>query len=85
MSSLLTSSQAELRSCPFIYFTLSNGSCLAVLCQLELSAKEQEQKKRLIENAFGDWNKKDFRAFVAATERHGRCVERGGNRRRAAG
>ncbi|CAM9097974.1 unnamed protein product [Scytosiphon promiscuus] len=39
---------------------------------LELSAKEQEQKKRLIESAFGDWNRKDFRAFVAATERHGR-------------
>ena len=43
-----------------------------LFCQLELSTKEQEQKKRLIENAFGDWNRKDFRAFVAATERHGR-------------
>ncbi|CAM9877482.1 unnamed protein product, partial [Ectocarpus fasciculatus] len=39
---------------------------------LELSPKEQDQKKKLIDNAFGDWNRKDFRAFVAATERHGR-------------
>ncbi|CAM9250531.1 unnamed protein product, partial [Ectocarpus sp. 13 AM-2016] len=39
---------------------------------LELSSKEQDQKKKLIDNAFGDWNRKDFRAFVAATERHGR-------------
>lgn len=54
-------------------------------CQLELSTKEQEHKKKLIENAFGDWNRKDFRAFVAATERHGRwghksCDSRGQER-----
>ncbi|CAM9980856.1 unnamed protein product, partial [Sphacelaria rigidula] len=39
---------------------------------LELTPKEQADKKRMIEAAFGDWNRKDFRAFVAATERHGR-------------
>lgn len=40
--------------------------------QLELTPKEQDQKRKLIEAAFGDWSRKDFRAFVAATERHGR-------------
>ena len=40
--------------------------------QLELTPKEQDQKKKLIDAAFGDWTRKDFRAFVAATERHGR-------------
>ena len=45
--------------CPFVF-------------QLELTPKEQDQKRKLIEAAFGNWSRKDLRAFVAATERHGR-------------
>lgn len=47
---------------------------ILVMSQLELTPKEQAEKKKLIDAAFGDWSRKDFRAFVAATERHGRCA-----------
>lgn len=38
----------------------------------QLSAEEQEEKAKLQSEGFPDWNKKDFKSFCAALERHGR-------------
>lgn len=39
---------------------------------LQLSPSEQEEKDRLLADAFASWSKRDFRAFLTACERHGR-------------
>ena len=38
----------------------------------ELPVKEAVRKERLLKEGFGDWTRKDLRAFLNATERHGR-------------
>ncbi|GBG25644.1 ISWI chromatin-remodeling complex ATPase CHR11 [Hondaea fermentalgiana] len=42
------------------------------LATMELSAEEQEEKEKLISEGFGSWNRRDFRAYTSACERHGR-------------
>ncbi|CAM9477635.1 unnamed protein product [Chrysoparadoxa australica] len=44
----------------------------AQLPKFELTPKEAKEKAQLIAEAFGDWTRKDFRAFIAAMERNGR-------------
>jgi len=44
----------------------------AKLDDFQLTEEEQEEKDRLVEEAFGDWNRRDFRAYTQACERHGR-------------
>lgn len=39
---------------------------------LVLSAKDEKEKKKLMEEGFGDWTRKDYRAFTAALEQFGR-------------
>eukprot|EP00512_Aurantiochytrium_limacinum_P004433 CAMPEP_0171496774 /NCGR_PEP_ID=MMETSP0958-20121227/6893_1 /TAXON_ID=87120 /ORGANISM="Aurantiochytrium limacinum, Strain ATCCMYA-1381" /LENGTH=1279 /DNA_ID=CAMNT_0012030923 /DNA_START=175 /DNA_END=4014 /DNA_ORIENTATION=- len=42
------------------------------LSTMELSPEEQAEKERLINEGFGSWNRRDFRAYTQACERHGR-------------
>mmetsp|Transcript_41985 Transcript_41985/g.48502 ORF Transcript_41985/g.48502 Transcript_41985/m.48502 type:complete len:1161 (+) Transcript_41985:146-3628(+) len=42
------------------------------LGSIKLSAIEQGEKKRLRDEGFPDWNRKDFKSFCTALERHGR-------------
>jgi len=44
----------------------------ASLPTLALSAKDEKEKKKLMEEGFGDWTRKDYRAFTAALEQFGR-------------
>jgi SWI/SNF-related matrix-associated actin-dependent regulator of chromatin subfamily A member 5 len=44
----------------------------ASLPTLVLSAKDEKEKKKLMEEGFGDWTRKDYRAFTAALEQFGR-------------
>jgi SWI/SNF-related matrix-associated actin-dependent regulator of chromatin subfamily A member 5 len=37
-----------------------------------LSKEDQEEKEQLLKEGFPDWSKRDFKAFVASLERHGR-------------
>lgn len=39
---------------------------------LELTEEEAREKARLLAEAFGSWSRRDYRAFIAALERHGR-------------
>lgn len=38
----------------------------------ELTQAEQEEKEKLLSQGFGNWNKRDFQAFLRAIEKHGR-------------
>jgi len=38
----------------------------------ELNPRDQQRKQKLLQDGFGDWTRKDLRAFLAATERRGR-------------
>lgn len=44
----------------------------AKLPEFELSQELQDEKEKLIDEAFGNWNRRDFRAYTSACERHGR-------------
>ena len=44
----------------------------AGLAKFELSAEEKAERQRILDQAFGNWTKIDFRKFIAACERHGR-------------
>lgn len=39
---------------------------------LVLTPKEEAEKKKLVDEGFGDWSRKDLRIFVSAMERNGR-------------
>ena len=40
--------------------------------EFELPQRDQLKKQKLLSDGFGDWTRKDLRAFLAATERRGR-------------
>ncbi len=40
--------------------------------EMDLSSEDKETKQRLLEEAFGTWNRRDFRAYVGACEKYGR-------------
>jgi len=42
------------------------------LDEFDLNEKEREEKEQLLAEGFPDWNKKDYKAFCLALERHGR-------------
>jgi len=42
------------------------------LVNFELSAEEQAEKDALIAEGFGQWNRRDFKSYTQACERHGR-------------
>lgn len=42
------------------------------LSQYELSPEDQQEKDRLMKEGFPDWTRKDFKAFCASLETHGR-------------
>uniref|UniRef100_A0A7S2WC58 Uncharacterized protein n=2 Tax=Mucochytrium quahogii TaxID=96639 RepID=A0A7S2WC58_9STRA len=42
------------------------------LHKFELSEEDLAEKERLVNEAFGSWNRRDFRAYCQACERHGR-------------
>jgi len=42
------------------------------LAELDLSPEDKAEKERLISEGFGSWNRRDFRAYIQACERHGR-------------
>ena len=43
-----------------------------LLPTLKLNAKDEALKKKLLEEGFGDWTRKDFRSFTLALEQFGR-------------
>lgn len=45
------------------------------LPNFDLTEEEQAEKKRLIEEGFGNWNRRDFRNYTLACERHGRDAQ----------
>jgi SWI/SNF-related matrix-associated actin-dependent regulator of chromatin subfamily A member 5 len=44
----------------------------AELHKYDLSPDEEAERKRLLQEGFGSWNRRDYRAFVAALEKFGR-------------
>mmetsp|Transcript_9353 Transcript_9353/g.14138 ORF Transcript_9353/g.14138 Transcript_9353/m.14138 type:complete len:1141 (-) Transcript_9353:2507-5929(-) len=44
----------------------------AMLDQFKLSEQELNEKEKLLSEGFADWNKKDFKIFCNALEKHGR-------------
>ena len=45
----------------------------AELWKYALTEDEEAERKRLLQEGFGSWNRRDYRAFVAALERFGRA------------
>ena len=39
---------------------------------LHLTPEEEEEKQRLLDEGFGSWNRRDYRNYVSACEKHGR-------------
>jgi SWI/SNF-related matrix-associated actin-dependent regulator of chromatin subfamily A member 5 len=52
--------------------TTDGDEKLEFVAKDELNPEEEEQKQRLLAEGFDDWGRRDFQAFIRATEKHGR-------------